>query len=159
MHRVFAYGSNMCLVDLARWLDARGYPALTPLAAEAATLDGWRLVWNYRSPSRDGGAANVERCPRGGALPGVLLTVCDELFAAIDHKEGHPDRYRRRVLPVRRGDGRSTDGWVYVVTDDWRQPADVPPRRAYLDVVLRGARAHRLPAAHLTTLAGLTTLD
>lgn len=157
LHPVFAYGSNMELRDLARWLDEKGYGDLRPGAVVPARLSGWRLVWNYDSPTRRGGAANIEEAG-DAVLPGALLYVDDGLLAAIDHKEGHPERYRRRRLPVR-GPQRVVEAWTYVVTAPWRAERMIPPRRVYLETVLRGARAMALPADHIAAIAATRTLD
>lgn len=155
---VFAYGSNMDLEDLARWLRERGHPERRPLSMSAAVLEGHQLVWNYSSPSRKGGAANVEEAPLV-SLPGVALLVEPPLLAALDEKEGHPDRYLREPRAVRLSDDRRVTAWLYTVTPLWRTPEPVWPRRAYLDVVLRGARAHGLPSWHVDALTKVPTLD
>jgi hypothetical protein len=158
-HAVFAYGSNMDLDDLARWLGERGHAALAPSAVEVGVLEHHRLVWNYRSPSRAGGAANVQRAD-GEHLPGIVLDVDDALLTALDVKEGHPQRYARALRDVRASpSGAPRSAWVYEVTDAWRLDEDVWPRRAYLDVVLRGARFHGLPLEHLDALAATPTVD
>lgn len=151
-HLVFAYGSNLDLDDLQRWLRARGYPPWRPRSARVATLPGWRMVWNYHSPMRRGGCANIERAAGGPGLPGAVLDVDDGLLAALDHKEGHPERYRRLRCPVQLID-HSIEAWVYVVTPEWRRPQPVWPRRDYLETVLRGARAFGLPSWHVDALS------
>lgn len=156
LHAVFAYGSNMDLDDLERWLAAEGYPVERPPATVAA-LPGWRLVWNYDSPTRRGGAANIEPDP-AAVLPGALLHVSDGLLRAIDHKEGHPERYRRQRARVD-GPAGPVEAWIYVVTEGWRAHAAMHPRRVYLETVLRGARAFGLPAAHVDAIARTPTLD
>lgn len=149
---VFAYGSNMELDDLARWLGERGYPQLVPIAMEPGMLPGYRLCWNYRSPARKGGAANVEPCD-GPPLPGLALAVDAALLEAIDHKEGHPERYKRELLPVMLASGRRIEAWVYRVTEDWRVEGEpVWPRGAYLELLLKGARHHGLPDWHIAAL-------
>ncbi len=155
---VFAYGSNMDLDDLARWLRERGHPERAPLELSAAVLEGHRLVWNYRSPSRKGGAANVE-VHAASSLPGVCLRVEPALLRALDEKEGHPQRYARALCRARLPGDRYVDAWLYTVTDAWRLDEPCWPRRAYLDVVVRGAKAHGLPAWHLEALAQVETVD
>jgi len=156
-HPVFAYGSNMDLDDLRRWSIERGYGPLEPLRTARADLPGWRLVWNYDSPTRRGGAANVEPAA-GVVLAGAVLWVDPALLAAIDHKEGHPERYRRQTAPVRCA-GQTITAWVYVVTAPWRVERHVAPRRSYVATVLRGGRRFGLPEAHLATIAAVPTLD
>lgn len=153
-HRIFAYGSNMNLPDLARWLRERGYPPMVPERTERAFLDGWDLVWNYRSPIRKSGAANVAPVLEH-SLPGVLLHVDEPLLLAIDQKEGHPHRYRRRLIAVRSETSEITEAWVYVVTPEWTEPGFVPPSKRYRDVVVQGAEQMGLPEAHIAPIRAL----
>ena len=156
---VFAFGSNMNLADLRRWLRERALPDEGLLRAEPATLAGFRLIWNYRSQLRDGGAANLEEAP-GVDLPGVAIAVHEAMLGYIDTKEGHPNRYRRvRPHPVELDGGRSVDAWVYRVTEAFLQPPPVWPRRAYLDLMLAGAREHGLPAHYIAELEKTPTCD
>ena len=157
LHPVFAYGSNMDLADLDRWLAEKGHRPGRPATSSPAVLEGWRLVWNYDSPTRRGGAANIEPAV-GARLPGALLYVDGPLLAALDQKEGHPERYRRRRLPVR-GPAATVEAWAYVVTAPWRSSRAIWPRRVYLETVLRGARAFDLPPAHIAAIAATPTVD
>lgn len=154
---VFAYGSNLDLPDLARWLGARGLAHLSAESVAVASLPDWRLAWNYRSDVRRGGAANVE--PAAGAVVwGAALAVDAALLDAFDVKEGHPHRYRRVEAPiVMAGSEARRRAWVYVVTPAYRSESTIPPTHAYLEVVLRGARALGLPAEYLARLAATDT--
>ncbi|RLB54817.1 MAG: hypothetical protein DRJ42_08010 [Deltaproteobacteria bacterium] len=159
MHRVFAYGSNMHLPDLRRWMEDRGHGDGNVLNAYQGLLSGWELVWNYRSPARKGGAANVHR-RAGVELPGVVLEVDDGGLLALDEKEGHPGRYSRGDAPVTvRVPAGETQAWLYVVRAEFRSAEVIPPRREYLDLVLAGARAHRLPKDHLRSLAKVPVFE
>ena len=158
---VFAYGSNLDLPDLGRWLSGRGLAHLSLASASVASLPDWRLVWNYRSNVRRGGAANVEPAP-GAVVWGAALSVDEALLAAFDVKEGHPRRYRRVLAPIALpaeggGEGILRQAWVYVVTSAYRSESVIPPTRAYLEIVLRGGRALGLPADYLARLAATET--
>ena len=159
-HAVFAYGSNLDVGDLARWLKARGWGELRPTAVDVAVLRDWQLVWNYRSDVRRGGAANVTRAP-GEEVHGAVLTVNDALLEALDAKEGHPGRYRReRVsVDVLGEDGGPRPAWLYVVTPPYLSEARIPPTAAYLAVVVRGARALGLPMGYVRGLMNTETRD
>ena len=58
LHWVFAYGSNMHLPDLKRWLGAQGCSKTGIHQITPAILEGFELVWNYWSPVRQGGAVS-----------------------------------------------------------------------------------------------------
>jgi gamma-glutamylcyclotransferase (GGCT)/AIG2-like uncharacterized protein YtfP len=156
-HFVFAYGSNLHLEDLDRWLFEKGYADLAPREVKLATLRGARLAWDYHSPVRKGGAANVTDA-EGHELPGAVLVVERELLHALDRKEGHPERYRRREELVHVEDG-TLSAWVYRVTEDYRSTDPVWPRRVYLDTVIEGARRLALPDWHLANLREVPTRD
>jgi gamma-glutamylcyclotransferase (GGCT)/AIG2-like uncharacterized protein YtfP len=156
MHRVFAYGSNMHLVDLARWMKERelGRPAIH--RQTVAELPGHRLVWNYWSPVREGGAANVE--PHATAhVPGLLLEVDEATFAALDRKEGYPDRYLRSERTVRLPSGTELASWVYSVRDAYRRPEPVWPKPSYLGLMIEAAQKLELPAWYREILHTMPT--
>ncbi len=157
---VFAYGSNMDVEDLRSWLAKKACGADGLLRVEQATLTGYKLVWNYRSISRDGGAANVEPCG-GRDLPGLALSVDATTLTAIDQKEGHPRYYNRgsSPLPVRLLTGEEIVAWVYVAIPDRCSASPVHPRRAYLQLLINAARQHALPAWHIADLEATPTVD
>lgn len=154
MHWVFAYGSNMHLPDLQRWLREQGYDHPGPSRVEVASVQGFDLAWNYRSASRGGGAANA--VPRAGReLRGLALEVDEALLLALDAKEGHPMRYDRGEAPACAelvSTGRSVAAWLYRVTPAFEAPHDVAPRRAYLDLILEAAAQHDLGQHYMTRL-------
>lgn len=160
IHRVFAYGSNMHLGDLRGWMERRGFGDGCIHGSRAAFLEGWELVWNYRSPSRSGGAANVQPAT-GAVLPGALLEVDARGLEALDYKEGHPGRYRRGEppVPVKLEGGDVAEAWLYVVTTEYRQPHPVLPRLSYLRLMVEGAIHHGLPTWHVEALKKLETAD
>ena len=157
---VFAYGSNMNLGDLRGWLAAQGHSGDGIRRVELAILPGYRLVWNYRSITRDGGAANVAPCA-GRNLPRLALSVDARTLATIDRKEGHPRYYSRASAPivVRLQRGEDISAWVYIAVPERCSAAPVPPRRAYLDLLLKAAREHALPAWYVAELEATTTAD
>ena len=147
----------MHLDDLHRWFAASNLPPGRILQAQAGTLIGYRLVWNYYSKVRGGGAANVE--PAENDLPGVLLELDQAALRALDRKEGHPSRYRRaRADAVLAGGGRVL-AQVYVAEPAHRQKRYVAPTRHYLSLLLEGARNFALPSEHIRSLEMLETVD
>ena len=157
---VFAYGSNMDLDDLRGWLADQGQSANGIQRVEQAALPDHRLVWNYHSVSRQGGAANVEPCA-GRDLPGLALLVDAATLQAIDRKEGNPRYYSRGRSPLtlRLQGGQEVSAWVYVAVPERCSDTPVPPRRAYLGLLLKAARKYALPAWYLAELEGTMTAD
>lgn len=125
-HSYFAYGSNLCVQQMAR----RCPDAVDPQPATLADHD-WLI--NER------GVATVEPFA-GSEVHGVVWQVSDRDLATLDSAEGVPVRYRRDQLTVRTEDGPSP-AWVYI--DHRVEPG--PPRPGYLERILDGARHHGLP--------------
>lgn len=125
-HRYFAYGSNLCVQQMAQ----RCPDAADPRPATLADHD-WLI--NER------GVATVERFT-GARVHGVVWQLSDHDLATLDSAEGVPVRYRRDELTVDTDSGPTT-AWVYI---DHRVEAG-PPRPGYLERILDGARHHGLP--------------
>ncbi len=126
MHSYFAYGSNLCVAQMAR----RCPDATNPRPATLADHD-WLI--NER------GVATVEPS-RGTQVHGVVWELSDRDLATLDSAEGVPVRYRRDRLTVHTGDGRA-DAWVYI---DHRVQTGAP-RPGYLERIIDGALHHGLP--------------
>ena len=157
IHKVFAYGSNMNLADLRRWLESKNYPTNQLLKAIPARLPGYRLAWNYWSSSRQGGAANVETSPNDEVL-GAILEIGPAVLDAIDRKEGHPTRYSRLPHPIECFELENESpqlAWVYEVTDEFRCEEEKLPTQDYMRIVLEGAKALDLPAEYLHRLESI----
>ena len=125
-HAYFAYGSNLCVTQMA----LRCPDAADPRPAVLADHD-WLI--NQR------GVATVEPFA-GNQVHGVLWQVSDDDLATLDSVEGVPVRYRRDRLTVHTGDGPSP-AWVYI--DHRVTPG--PPRPGYLPRIIDAALHHGLP--------------
>ncbi|CAN5776226.1 poly-gamma-glutamate hydrolase family protein [soil metagenome] len=125
-HLYFAYGSNLCVQQMA----SRCPDAVAPRAATLADHD-WLI--NER------GVATIEPFS-GSRVHGVIWDVSDQDLATLDSAEGVPVRYRRDRLTVHTDNG-PTAAWVYV--DHRTEPG--PPRPGYLERIIDGAQHHGLP--------------
>ncbi|MFB1294973.1 poly-gamma-glutamate hydrolase family protein [Mycobacterium sp. pW049] len=125
-HNYFAYGSNLCVQQMA----LRCPDATDPRRATLADHD-WLI--NER------GVATVEPFS-GSEVHGVVWQVSDRDLATLDSAEGVPVRYRRDEMTVLTEAGPST-AWVYI--DHRVEPG--PPRPGYLERILDGAHHHGLP--------------
>lgn len=125
-HLYFAYGSNLCVQQMAR----RCPDAADPRPATLADHD-WLI--NER------GVATVEASD-GAEVHGVLWRLSDHDLTVLDSAEGVPVRYRRDQLIVHTADGPDP-AWVYI--DPRVEPG--PPRPGYLERIIDGARHHGLP--------------
>jgi phage replication-related protein YjqB (UPF0714/DUF867 family) len=125
-HPYFAYGSNLCVRQMA----LRCPEAADPRPAVLSDHD-WLI--NER------GVATVEPFA-GNQVHGVLWQLSDRDLATLDSHEGVPVRYRRDRLTVHTNNGPST-AWVYI--DHRVTPG--PPRPGYLPRIIDGAVHHGLP--------------
>jgi hypothetical protein len=136
----FAYGSNMASTQLTAW-------GATHRAIGAAELPDHRLAFLRRSIRWKAGAADIVASP-GESVWGVLWELP---FGAeeLDVKESAGDAYRRRRVKVI-VDGSSVHAMAYEVIE--KHPHELPPRQAYLDLMVEGAREHDLPGAWVERL-------
>ncbi len=125
-HSYFAYGSNLCVQQMAR----RCPNAINPRPATLADHD-WLI--NER------GVATVEPFD-GSQVHGVVWQLDDHDLATLDSAEGVPVRYRRDRLTVHT-DAGPAEAWVYI--DHRVDPG--PPRPGYLERIIAGALHHGLP--------------
>ena len=125
-HPYFAYGSNLCVRQMAARCPDAGDP-------RPAVLTDHDWLINQR------GVATVEPFA-GGQVHGVLWQLSDHDLAALDSAQGVPVRYRRDRLTVHADDG-SAPAWVYI--DHRVTPG--PPRPGYLPRIIDGAIHHGLP--------------
>jgi gamma-glutamylcyclotransferase len=150
----FAYGSNM---DARRLFGERLKPQGVPAGDRiAGRLDGWRLAFNKRGPTRSGaGAANIMRAP-GEKVHGTLNLLPAKGFEVLDRYEGVAGgHYERRPVSVMRGDtGAMVEAITYVAL---LTGENLRPTRAYLACLLAGRDL--LPDAYYRWLAATPTVD
>lgn len=141
----FAYSSNMNQQDLDNYCRKKGRPLinLDSRSPNVCVLGDFRLDFNYYSPSRGGGTANIEPAPREH-VEGVLFDIDNVDKKTIDAKEGAPWNYRRIFVSVISRDGTKKENVItYTVCED-RKTEFTPPTREYKQIVINGARAFGL---------------
>jgi gamma-glutamylcyclotransferase len=144
---VFSYGSNM----LSARIQERCPSAQ---AVGVATLARYELAWHKRS--RDGsGKCDVVPCGAESVVWGVVFRVPHSEKRALDRAEGLGQGYEERTVVVSLNDCR-TEVVLYAATDV--DPA-LRPYTWYLELVLAGAREHRLPADYVARLVAVDSGD
>jgi gamma-glutamylcyclotransferase (GGCT)/AIG2-like uncharacterized protein YtfP len=139
----FAYGSNLCDDDLARWSFERGCDPVRLLPVVPAFLPDRRLAFTHRSTTRGGGVLDIPEA-RGSAVAGMLFRApADEAIATLDRKESEGHTYRKIETVALTDDGAETTVFTYEVDPVSREPF-VTPAPGYLDVVRRGYDEHGL---------------
>lgn len=146
-HFYFAYGSNLCPVQM----DER-CPGFT--AAAPGTLEGYRLDFPRRSVRWGGGVAGWAEAPEE-RIEGVLYQLSDLHLERLDHLEGVAEgRYRRTHVDVLLSTGEIRRALCYEAHRE--EGAPFKPTAAYLEAMIRGASHHGLSQAWIGMLQGLS---
>ena len=145
----FAYGSNMAPAVIRRLCPRHSYLGV-------AYVGGHRLAFTRRSMRTGTGVADIVRAA-GETVWGVLYRIDDDELAAIDRKEGHDWAYKRVMLAVRLDGGPERTAVTYTVRS--KEPAQVPPSRQYLDLVIAAARERGLPGSYIEQIEAVRVAD
>ena len=156
----FAYGSNMNLEELKKWMVGKNFNPSKIIFAQAAILADYDLIWNYYSSTRECGAANLTSS-RGSYVWGVLIELKEDLLGAFDKKEGHPQSYSRgnEHIPVTTRDGRAIPAWVYIAKPKTDGTRDTRPTRAYKELLRIAAETCGFPPDYREKLSRIETCD
>ncbi|NNL87317.1 MAG: gamma-glutamylcyclotransferase [Myxococcales bacterium] len=141
----FAYGSNL---DPRTFLGRR---RMRPERATCARLEGYRLVFDLPVGPGERGVANLRAEP-GAEVFGVAYWLDFADAGRLDRSEGvHRGFYLRRGVDLDTPTG-AVAAFTYV--SGRGEPGRRPSRR-YLNLILRGARHHRLPPDYIEELRAL----
>jgi hypothetical protein len=141
----FAYGSNL---DPRTFLGRR---RMRPERATCARLEGYRLVFDLPVGPGERGVANLRAEP-GSEVYGVAYWLDFSDAGRLDRSEGvHRGFYLRRGVDLDTPEG-AVAAFTYV--SGRGEPGRRPSQR-YLNLILRGARHHRLPPNYIEELRGL----
>ena len=155
----FAYGSNLNPEQMAQRCPDHTVVGL-------AALRDHKLAFPLTSHDWGGGVASVATA-HGSTVWGVVFDLSDAHLAALDSYEGFQgpgdqhnlyDREGVYVDLTRPDDGsipRRVRAQIYLA----RPSNPAPPSRRYLEAILAGARAHRLPEEYIAALAKTVTAD
>jgi gamma-glutamylcyclotransferase (GGCT)/AIG2-like uncharacterized protein YtfP len=135
----FAYGSNLCPNERARWLHMHHLRDQDLQPVSLAWLPDHALSFGYRSQRRGGGALDV-RSSLGSVVHGALFSVSPAGWRMLDLKEAvaHPTTgYERVSARVVLPDGKLTDAITYRVKVTDRQP-HCEPAPGYVETVHAG---------------------
>ena len=155
----FAYGSNLCPDERARWLAQHGLTEADLRPVSAALLPDHALSFGYWSQRRAGGALDV-RASLGSAVHGALFAVSARGWQMLDLKEGvaHPQTgYERTPVQTILPDGKLVGAITYTVKPTDRRP-HCEPASGYVATVQSGLSHWRIRteanAALLAAAAG-----
>jgi gamma-glutamylcyclotransferase (GGCT)/AIG2-like uncharacterized protein YtfP len=143
--KYFAYGSNMAgpVMDAA----CPEHRFLGP-----ARLPGYRFAFMRRSVRTGTGVADIAPNPRGSVW-GALYELEPDRLGALDRKETLGSAYEHLDVVVLTNGGDSHPAMAYSVIA--KEPVEVCPSHAYVQVLIQGARERSLPKDYLASLQAL----
>ncbi len=153
----FAYGSNMDENDLKEWCkkQKRSFPGWKLLGV--ACLEKYKLVFNYFSSGRNGGAANIMESPDSNVY-GLLYELDKEFdLETIRKKEGYPHYYNEISVPVMFNNQKITKVLTYKVVKNREKYEHQKPTKHYMDLILNNARLNRFSEKYVRYLESVKT--
>jgi hypothetical protein len=155
----FAYGLNLDREDLTKACVKKGIPTPRMLDEKAASLPGWVLKFNFFSPTKMGGQANIVFTGQAGdVVCGAVYEVNDVELKIIDWHEGVPRSYARQTVDVTLSDGKRLSGVVtHVVVKGREMDQHVPPTKDTLAHIVKNAKRLGFPADYVKALEALPT--
>jgi hypothetical protein len=152
----FIYGSSLDREAFRSWAGEHGHALPDFSRAFPARLEGWRLCFDVASRYWGGAVGSLAPAP-GARVEGLALPLAASARALADHKEGASSGLYRpaevSVLPA--AGGAAVPAVVYLASPDRRLASEQPPATAWLEAVLRGARAAGLSPAWIAELERL----
>ena len=150
----FIYGSSLDRDAFAAWAKEHGYRVPDFSGARAARLDGFRLAFDVQSRFWGGATASLKEAP-GDSVEGLALPMSGDARGLVDHKEGAISGLYT-MMPVSVTPLAGGDAFPAVAYRAAR-PADreFPPSRAFVETLVKGARASGLSAAWIDRLTRL----
>ena len=152
----FVYGSSLDREAFAAWASEHGYRVPDFSHARRARLRGFRLSFDAPSRSWGGAVGSLVESP-GDVVEGLAVPMPGEARGLVDHKEGAiSGLYVPFEVAIEAGaEGAPLTALAYRTAPTRRLPSEEPPATAYLEVLLRGARASGLSPEWLARLESL----
>ncbi len=152
----FAYGENMHVNRLKKWISQRGGRPDGVVSAQRAVLQGYRLVFNVRREVPwKAGVPNLEKDP-AGVVEGVLLEVDNATESLLQQREGGAAVKRISVKVV--GDKEKAHEGVSTFVAAQPEVGKIhAPAKVYLDLMLEAAKDFEFSADYVKALQGIQT--
>lgn len=150
----FVYGSSLDAEAFGAWALEHGYRVPDFSAARPARLPGWRLSFDAPSRMWGGPVASLAEAP-GEVVEGLAVPMPGEARGLVEHKEGAVSGLYEAVEVTLETGAGPAPAVAYRVAAARRLPAEGPPAPSYLEVMLRGARAHGLSPDWISRLEAL----
>lgn len=152
----FIYGSSLDRDAFSHWAGEHGYRVPDFSAARPARLDGFRLAFDVQSRFWGGAVASLREAP-GESVEGLALPMPGDARGLVDHKEGAiSGLYTMMPVEIALLDGGEPIAAVaYRAARPSPDGRELPPSRAFVETLVKGARASGLSAAWVDRLQRL----
>jgi hypothetical protein len=140
----FAYGADMDSKELDLQHDRRRRPRLRFARSAVATLPGHRLICDISSKNRRGGIFNVVPDASSNVYGMIYELHPGDTISVAALKEGENADYELSLQPVKTV--KKGDQLAALVLHAKPAKKQIKPSGAYLDIVIKAARSHSLPA-------------
>jgi hypothetical protein len=149
----FAYGADLDPEDLGLRCEIRRRQRIRFAKSTPALLKGYRLVCNIPSHYRKGGIFNIVPDPAGIVHGAVYELHPGDAISTAILKEGEGLNYLLAINSVCTADGKILQALTLRAEAKSKL---LSPSPSYLDIVIRAAQRHHLPAewiSHLRDMA------
>ena len=144
----FAYGSNMSTLRIQRRV-------ASATAITAARLHEHALRFHKKSVDGSAKCDILHTRDPDDIVHGVVFEMLISEKPTLDQCEGLSLGYREKLVTLTRPDGQLLEATAYYAT--WID-ASLKPYHWYKQHVLKGAREHALPAAHIDVIAAVASI-
>jgi hypothetical protein len=152
----FAYGADLDPEDLGIRCEVRRRQRIRFAKSTPATLKGFRLICNIPSHYRRGGIFNIIPDPAGVVHGAVYELHPGDAISTSVLKEGEGVNYLLAVNTVRTSKGKDLPAMIMRAEATSKA---LTPSPSYLQVVIRAAKKHGLPAAWIASLQSMSSVD
>lgn len=148
-HLYFGYGSNLDTEHMRKRCGGRFFTI--------AYLPNYRLAFTLRCWKWPGGWAADVVSSKDSIVWGAVYELSDSQLERLDKSEGlDRSAYIREKVTVYRPNGKTLLGvWTYFV----KAKGEGKPAKAYIEILIRGARQIRLPQEYIKFLESIETVD
>ena len=163
-YHYFAYGSNMDLDHIKCWCQKKNRQPINPTKIYPAKLEGYELCFNYFSEKNwQAGAANIMDNSKE-CVYGLLMCLNESELVTIRKKEGfnNPDQRNNgnsydeiKVNVKKLDDNNKCSAVTYKAAKDKEKNEHQPPKKEYLDLIIRIAEKYNFPKEYIAELKAI----
>jgi gamma-glutamylcyclotransferase len=152
----FVYGSSLDRETFAAWARDHGHAVPPMTGARRARLPGFRLAFDVVSRAWHGVVADLAEAP-GDLVEGLAVPMPGSARGLVEHREGAAyGLYVPFEVSLQDAEtGAPIRAIAFRAASSRRLPAESAPSEAYLEVLVRGARASGLSENWIHRLEGL----